>query len=131
MSRGRSNVARLGPPDPVLVSYFGSDAAAPPSVTLYVLTGGSLKNTRSGVLTRTEFARFILPLESNGSLSLMKILFGALSMIREDAVFLLLVVKASTVVSSLSAIRTSLRTVVRTLFPLKISSFIPLDKTRL
>ena len=135
MSRRRSNVARLGPPDPVLVCYPGSDAAAssvsyivcingrvperyevlslnghgvcefhltarvklfdlfaedtfrstfydsrrcrvpfigrksinilvamPPllrSGTLYVLTVGYLKDTRSGVLTGTEFARFI------------------------------------------------------------------------
>ena len=29
MSRRRSNVARLGPPDPVLVRYAGSNAAAP------------------------------------------------------------------------------------------------------
>ena len=28
MSRRRSNVARLGPPDPVFVRYPGSDAAA-------------------------------------------------------------------------------------------------------
>ena len=96
-----------------------------PSVTLYVLTGGSLKDRRSGVLTGTEFARFILLLESNCLLSLMKILFGALSMICEDAVFLLSVVKASTVVLSLSAIQTSLRTVLRKLSPPKISSCIP------
>ena len=85
--------------------------ATPPllqSVALSVLTGGSLKDMRSGVLTGTEFARFILLLESNSLISLMKILFRALSMIHEDAVFPSLVVKASTVVSSLSAIRTSL-----------------------
>ena len=49
----------------------------------------------------------------------------------EDAVFLLSVVKASTVVSSLSAIWMSLRTVLPTLFPLKISSCIPGENIRL
>ena len=86
MSCRRSNVARLGTPDPVLVRYAGSNAAAPPSVTLSVLTGGSLKDTRSGVLTGTEFARFILLLESNCLISLTKILFGAHSTIHEGAV---------------------------------------------
>ena len=52
--------------------------ATPPllqSVILSVLTGGSLKDTRSGVLTVTEFTRFILLLESNSLISLTKILF--------------------------------------------------------
>ena len=61
----------------------------------------------------------------------MKIPFVALSMIPKDDVLLLSVVKASTVVKSLSAIRTSLQTVLRTLFPLKISSFIPGENIRL
>ena len=102
-----------------------------PSVTLYVWMGRSLKDKRSGVSTGTELARFILPLESNCLLSLMKIIFGALYMIPEDSVLLLLFVKASTVVLSLSAIRTSLRTVLRTLFLLKISLFIPGENIRL
>ena len=102
-----------------------------PSVTFYVGMGGSLKDRMSGVSTRTEFTRFILPLESDCLLSLMKILFGALSMIPGNTVFLLLVVKASTVVLSLSAIRTSLRTVIHTLFPINISLFIPGKNIRL
>ena len=39
MSRRRSNVARLGPPDPVLVRYAGSDAAAS-SVSYIVCING-------------------------------------------------------------------------------------------
>ena len=39
MSRRRSNVARAGSPDPVLVSYAGSDAAAP-SVSYIVCLNG-------------------------------------------------------------------------------------------
>ena len=39
MSRRRSNVARPGSPDPVLVSYAGSDAAAP-SVSYIVCLNG-------------------------------------------------------------------------------------------
>ena len=39
MSRRRSNVARAGSPDPVLVSYTGSDAAAP-SVSYIVCLNG-------------------------------------------------------------------------------------------
>ena len=39
MSRRRSNVARLGTPDPVLVFYAGSDAAAP-SVSYIVCING-------------------------------------------------------------------------------------------
>ena len=39
MSRRRSNVARLGTPDPVLVSYAGSDAATP-SVSYIVCING-------------------------------------------------------------------------------------------
>ena len=35
MSRRRSNVARLGPPDPVFVRYPGSDAAS--SSVSYIL----------------------------------------------------------------------------------------------
>ena len=96
-----------------------------PSVTLCVSTGGSLKDTRSGDSTGTEFAKFTRPLESNCSFFLTKTLSGALSMIPEDSVFLSLELKASTVVSSFSITRTSLRTVVVTLFPLKRSSIIP------
>ena len=119
MSRRRSNVARLGTPDPVLVSYAGSNAAAP-FISYIVCINGRVPE-------RYE----VLCIKSNFLLSLMKILFGALSMIHEDAVFLLSVVKASTVVSSLSAIRTSLRTVLRTLSPPKISSCIPGENIRL
>ena len=79
-----------------------------PSVTLCVSTGGSLKDTRSGDSTGTEFAKFTRPLESNCSLSLTKTLSGALSMIPEDSVFLSLGVKASTTVSSFSITRMSL-----------------------
>ena len=39
MSRRRSNVARPGSPDPVLVSYAGSNAAAP-SVSYIVCLNG-------------------------------------------------------------------------------------------
>ena len=96
-----------------------------PSVTVCVSRGGSLKDTRSGNSTGTEFAKLTRPLESNCSLSLTKTLSGELSMITEDYVFLSLDVKASTVVSSFSITRMSLQTVVVTLFPLKISPFIP------
>ena len=41
MSRRRSNVARLGTPDPFLVSYAGSDAAAP-SVSYIVCINGQV-----------------------------------------------------------------------------------------
>ena len=40
MSCRRSNVARAGSPDPVLVSYAGSDAAAAPSVSYIVCLNG-------------------------------------------------------------------------------------------
>ena len=121
----RSNVARADSPDPVLVSYSGSDAATPAGSYIVCLNGQVPETYEVWPLTRTEFAKSTRPLESNCSLFLMKTLSGALSMIPEDSVLLSSDVKASTAVSSFSITRTSLRTVVVTLFPLKISSFIP------
>ena len=131
MSRRCSNVTRIGPPDSVLVRYAGSNAATSSVSYISVLIVGSLKDTRSGFLTGTEFARFVLLLESNSLISLTKIIFGVHYTINEDAVFRSSVVKSSTVVSSLSAIRTSLRTVLRTLSPAEISSCIPGENIRL
>ena len=131
MSRRRSNVARPGSPDPVLVSYAGSDAAAP-SVSYIVCLNGRVPEIYEVWCLNREGVREVHPTARVKLFTLFdENIFGALSMIPEDSVFLLSVVKASTVVLILSAIWTSLWTVLRTLFLLKISSFIPGDKIRL
>ena len=123
MSRRRSNVARAGSPYPFLVSYDGSGAVAP-SVSYIVCLNGQVPERYEVWRLNRDGVRELHP-TANCSLSLTKTLSGALSLIPEDYVFLSLDIKASTVVLGFSITRTSLRTVVVTLFPLKISSFIP------
>ena len=81
MSRRRSNVARAGSPDPVLVSYVGSNAAAPAVSYIVCLNGRVPERYEVWRLNWTEFAKSTRPLESNCSLFLTKTLSGALSMI--------------------------------------------------
>ena len=131
MSRRRSNVARLGTPYPVLVRYSGSDAATP-SVSYIVYINGRVPERYEVWCLNGDGVREV---HLNARVKLFtlfdKILFGAHSTIREDAVFPSSVVNPSTVVSSLSAIWMSLRTVLQTLSPPEISSCIPGENIRL
>ena len=103
MSLRRSNVARPGSPDPVLVSYAGSDATGP-SVSYIVCLNGWVPEryevwqlNRDGVSEFYPTARVKLFTLFDENTS------GALSMIPGDSVFLSSDVKASTIVSSFSA----------------------------
>ena len=121
MSRRRSNVARLGTPDPVLVRYVGSDAAAP-SVSYIVCINGWVperyevwcinRHIVCEVNLTAQVKLFTLFDENTFRSTFYDSRRCRVSFIGRK-------------VSSLSAICTSLRTVLRTLFPLKISSFIP------
>ena len=59
MSLRRSNVDRLGPPDPVLVRYPGSDADASLVSYIVCINGRVAARYKVGVLTGTDFVRFI------------------------------------------------------------------------
>ena len=131
MSRRRSNVARPGTPDPVLVSYAGSDAATR-SVSYIVCINGQVPERYEvwclnwhGVREVHLTARvklFTLFDENNFRSTFYDSQRCRVPFIGRKGV------NGSV---ELSAIRTSLQTVLWTLFPLKISSFIPGENIRL
>ena len=131
MSRRRFNVARPGSPDPVLVSYAGSNAATPSVSYIVCLNGRVPERYEVWRLNRDGFREVHLTARVKLFTLFDENTFRSTFYDSRRFRVPLLIVKASTVVSSSSTIRTSLWTVVRTLFPLKISSFIPGYKIRL
>ena len=125
MSRRRSNVVRLGTPDPVLVSYAGSDAAAP-SVSYIVCINGRVPEryevwclNRHGVreVHLTARVKLFTLFDENT--------FRSTFYYSRRCCVPFIGRKGLNGSVKFIAIWTSLRTVLRTLSPPKISSCIP------
>ena len=131
MSHRRSNVARLGPPDPVLVRYAGSDAAAPLVSYILCINGRVPERYEVWCLNRHRVREVHLTARVKIFTLFDENTFR--STFYDSRRFRVSFIgrKGLNVSVGLSAIRTSLRTALRTLFPLKIFSFIPGENIRL